>query len=1146
MKHIASVFAVVIAVLVSGTLKAQQERQKPVHFKRAVLVTIGIENFGSALIPPVTYGEADAIDMSKMFSERYAFESVELIGKAATRTGILAQLRNLSKELSENDAIVVYMATHGEVLQTSDLRNHGFLLTYDSNLELDPNQKRRVLEMPVDEGQKVVAEWQSKSIAMSELASIVREMKARHRLLLVDACYSGQLVPRSITSGAIPQLLNRSSATVIAAATANQQALPSEREKNGIFTASLLRNLKSRDALCLTEVFLKVRDEVAAESGNQMLPLMAPIGGDGGEFVFLPKNIAPDDVTMVLKGVSDRVRGRGLFPAETTVQNVIRAFTATDYRYAKNATQVDMFWKKEFELRRNAATLGDPLAMAVLHYCYSTGLGTTKSPELAAEWGQRCFDTGEAVGMHIMGRMLLNGIGRDKEPAYGRSLIEEAQGKGFPLSRATEAFLILGDRPIKDLSMEEFEHIRKLAQAAANDGVPIAWRLLGLLAFNGCDGIAADPEAVLRHFEKASNLGDDASKLMIVEACSGNGLPSVRNIERAKENLFAAVDAGLPRAMLLLANELYFGNEKSMFGLDLGTDLPRSRRLSEMASELGNTQAMVLYGELAENGVGGPVDLTEAKRLIELAAELGEPTALAKQGMWYLHGGMYVQDAKKAFAAFKQAASLRNADGCRMLGLMYEDGIGFDLQGADRLTFKHHALHWYATAHRISRDKTSADRLLDFRGQLNVVRTGIPWGEAIEPPVVYSRWKKAYAETADYFEKEFPGPKVDGELNKVVVLDTQSDVVGFGNSDGQLEPEAASKAKQRAIESAVSTLKIAPDEPKSMDRAINVSERVLTEGIVRSISWQAPTGVWRSVCIVIWPRETLIKALEKDGIKTGTTSNEKPAGLFAEDLDKLESTPISENDRRGIKMILDQICNQAIETDRGKKPDLRRNQETSDLEANLNGMITVNTQKYEQWVNLLKPLVVRCASRAATFRWRYKLNEQGEVSIVWPHDRPSTVFRTGTLDFRSYLPDEIQQWPAVNGLEAFYIIEKLTPTGEDNGEMSVLFCMIPSLANLSKPKQAEIRAKLFDAQAELVSSTSDIDDFGPVMAGRVELLRTPGVPRFAAPSASSLFCAPLFGTDVFVMKQQARLHATINLNPESAKQVADWGFEVIK
>ncbi|MGR9036187.1 MAG: caspase family protein, partial [Gammaproteobacteria bacterium] len=230
-----------------------------------------------------------------------------------TREAILSALIKLSKELKEDDNLLIYYAGHGSIHS-----NRGHWLPQDAK------------------SKEYDASWISSDDIRKEIETTT--MKAKHVLIVSDSCYSASVITAAITAAPMTTaaisspVATRSTSSWTGLASASSVVIPdlagsspearvayikalSERlsrraltsggfepvldvdSGNGlsIFANAFLEALaKNDDVIDTNRIFLNIREEVsvkAKERGGNQVPVYARIehtGDNNGEFFFMP------------------------------------------------------------------------------------------------------------------------------------------------------------------------------------------------------------------------------------------------------------------------------------------------------------------------------------------------------------------------------------------------------------------------------------------------------------------------------------------------------------------------------------------------------------------------------------------------------------------------------------------------------------------------------------------------------------------------------------------------------------------------------------------------------------------------------------------------------------------------------------------
>jgi TPR repeat protein len=692
--------------------------QKAYYLKRSgkqVALVVGIDDYKfRQQIEPTHCGAANARAMAKALTDRFGFESEELTEAEASRAGILERLERLGKELGGDDVLLVYFAGHGKIIELPDGGRFGYLLPHDAELDLNeetsPSRLRSLSPTDTDE---LLKRWDERAIDMKEIVRRLGSVKAQHVVVIVDACFSGfmtHLGPELVYPARpdLEELLRRRSRTVLAATTDNNLALgPRKDEPHSIFTSELLKRLDVNEPAALTEVFLDVRKNVAAESRSQperfrMLPQRGEFGGDGGEFIFVPTKVPAAQLMAGVGGSLMRVNGQ--LPGLTTAADVFRAFAVTDYHFGSRPLERDREWQDRVGRYEVTAAFGDPLSMAALHYCYARGLGVPKDDGEAYRWAAKAFDTGRPEGKHVMGRCLLQGIGTEKNPVAAERLIRAAAEGGFALSSYTLAMQRLA---------QDQASAKPLLEKAAAAGVAPAKTRLAILLLNPAPGAQRDLDSAERLLTEAADAGEASANFHLFEINARGLGDRPKDLERARKALTRGAEDGDPLCQLALACEYDPIPDMPHYGwstrLSLRRDPTEAVKWAELAASAGFNPARVYLAATYQGGEDRPANPDKARRYCELAANDGYAPAVVRQGLWYRDGIVYDRDDKKALASFNRAAAMGDYMAYTHLAAMFAEARGVDLHGnPPRLmipVFEFHRIHCLVRAATLAKQQ---------------------------------------------------------------------------------------------------------------------------------------------------------------------------------------------------------------------------------------------------------------------------------------------------------------------------------------------------------------------------------------------------------------------------------------------------------
>lgn len=262
---------------------------------------IGVNNYGGAF-HPLRFAVNDAKEVGRVLEDCYGFAPQNvtyLLDDKATPTAIRRAIARLAdpKNVSVNDQILIYFSGHGHTVRTDDGKEFTFLVPFGLQAEKgDLNNPSIFL---------------SEAISVRDIWGWLAPCRAKHVLLIADACFSGALTEsRSaevVSEGVIGQYLRRPARQIITAGTADQQSVEMSELGHGVFTSKLLEELEAQAAS--PGYVFSARDlhsRLAKTVGNATRGKQTPLFRDmdtSGEVMFMalsepgersrPKTIAP-------------------------------------------------------------------------------------------------------------------------------------------------------------------------------------------------------------------------------------------------------------------------------------------------------------------------------------------------------------------------------------------------------------------------------------------------------------------------------------------------------------------------------------------------------------------------------------------------------------------------------------------------------------------------------------------------------------------------------------------------------------------------------------------------------------------------------------------------------------------------------------
>jgi len=313
-------------------------------YRKGWVLAIGINQYPN--LPSqfqLNYAVPDAEEIVDLLQQRFGYDKNHIIllkNEQATRQNIMEKLNSLAdtRWVSEDDCMLFYYSGHGQTVTLPRGGDMGFLVPYDAKVDLsqEPN----------------LAEYKQSCIAMSELHEAAKTIPARHRLFIIDACYSGLVLPGHKGLGTkIPGYLKKTAEAptqeMITAGGKNQESEERSDLGHGVLTYKLLKGLDNGLADENDDGVI-TGSELSSYLGNAVMELtdgkQTPLFGkeDEGEFLFIQQEDKLNNIKFILsiksepKGASVSIDGakKGVTPCTIEID-------------AKNKKQVTIYASKE-------------------------------------------------------------------------------------------------------------------------------------------------------------------------------------------------------------------------------------------------------------------------------------------------------------------------------------------------------------------------------------------------------------------------------------------------------------------------------------------------------------------------------------------------------------------------------------------------------------------------------------------------------------------------------------------------------------------------------------------------------------------------------------------------------------------------------
>ncbi len=229
---------------------------------------VAVEDYESKDIGKLDYAVSDARRLRDILVSNYTFEKENtILLENPNRKTIYKTLQGLRSKLTEKDNLLIFYAGHGYWL---DDMKQGFWLPRDASGINDPS------------------DW----IPNSNIRDYIKAIKAKHILLVADACFSGGMFKvrdafpgRQISIEKIYEQPSRKAIT-----SGSLKTVPDR----SVFLEFLAKRLRENNEMYLDaqKLFTSLREAVINNSPIHQTPLYGAIGetGDeGGDFIFIKR-----------------------------------------------------------------------------------------------------------------------------------------------------------------------------------------------------------------------------------------------------------------------------------------------------------------------------------------------------------------------------------------------------------------------------------------------------------------------------------------------------------------------------------------------------------------------------------------------------------------------------------------------------------------------------------------------------------------------------------------------------------------------------------------------------------------------------------------------------------------------------------------
>lgn len=282
-------------------------------YNKSYAIVIGINKYPGA---PLNYAMNDALEFSNILVEKLGFDKQNvqlLLDGDATRGNIMSSYMKLASFANINDRIILYFAGHGLTVPAVR-KDIGYLVPIDGNLK----------------DLSTLIRW-------DELTQNSELIVAKHIFFILDACFSGLALTRTMAFGSVryvKDMLTRYSRQVLTGGKGNEAVSDANGPlpEHSIFTGYLIHgicNYKTEigEVLTANNLMAYVHDKVSRDLNSKQTPHFGYFDGDGD--IILSKL---DFEKEAIDGEDSLIEIRNAFidDRETTLVEEVKEFISDD------------------------------------------------------------------------------------------------------------------------------------------------------------------------------------------------------------------------------------------------------------------------------------------------------------------------------------------------------------------------------------------------------------------------------------------------------------------------------------------------------------------------------------------------------------------------------------------------------------------------------------------------------------------------------------------------------------------------------------------------------------------------------------------------------------------------------------------------
>ncbi len=248
------------------------EEKKALQIGQYFALIIGIDKY-SGTWPKLSNAVSDAKALENLLKSKYRFDAFRILyDDQATRENIISELEWLTKNVKENDNVLIYYSGHGEFKQEL---NKGYWVPINATNNSTSNY-----------------------ISNNDIQTFLGGIKSKHTLLVSDACFSGDIfrgktvtIPFEESERYYSKIYNLVSRKAITSG-GIEPVKDGGKEGHSIFAYYLLKGLTGNNNNYYDASQLYDAIRIPVINNSTQTPNFQPIkdtGDEGGQFIFIKK-----------------------------------------------------------------------------------------------------------------------------------------------------------------------------------------------------------------------------------------------------------------------------------------------------------------------------------------------------------------------------------------------------------------------------------------------------------------------------------------------------------------------------------------------------------------------------------------------------------------------------------------------------------------------------------------------------------------------------------------------------------------------------------------------------------------------------------------------------------------------------------------